>query len=203
MIESVLRKLANLPALVIYVVIGGGAAVENFVPPIPADTFVLLGAFLVAGGRGHAWMVFLVTWLSNIGSAALVYMLTYRYGEGYFDRRFGRWLINPDQMKQVNKFYQRWGMPAIFVSRFLPTLRAMVPVFAGVTRVPFWRVFLPIAVASALWYGFVVYVGVTAGNNWDAVLHFFNRSGKVLTIVAGVVLALLAWWWWRTRRQEK
>ena len=36
----------NLPPALIYIAIGVGAAVENIVPPVPADTFVLLGAFL-------------------------------------------------------------------------------------------------------------------------------------------------------------
>ena len=45
-------------------------------------------------------------------------------------------------------FRERWGIPAIFLSRFLPGLRAMVPVFAGVTHVPFWKLALPLASAS-------------------------------------------------------
>jgi membrane protein DedA with SNARE-associated domain len=49
------------------------------------------------------------------------------------------------------------------VSRFLPAFRALVPVFAGVTRVPLRRVLLPLALASALWYGALVYLGAMAG----------------------------------------
>ena len=51
---------------------------ENLFPPIPADTFVLLGALLAAGGRVDAWTVFFVTWLSNTVAALAVYWTGFR-----------------------------------------------------------------------------------------------------------------------------
>jgi membrane protein DedA with SNARE-associated domain len=202
MIEAFLQKLAKLPVLLIYAIIGSGAAIENFIPPIPADTFVLLGAFLAAGGRGNPVAVFLITWTCNIASAVIVYLLSYHYGKSFFDKPIGHWLINPHQMKQIGKFYDKWGIPAIFMSRFLPTFRAMVPVFAGVTHVNFFKVFIPVSLASALWYGFVVYVGATAGRNWDAVMAFFNKFSTALLIVASVLVAAFIVWWWRSRRHK-
>jgi membrane protein DedA with SNARE-associated domain len=202
MIEQLLQKLAELPPIVIYIVIGLGAAIENFIPPIPADTFVLLGAFLAAGGTGNAWTVFFVTWLANITSAALVYFIAYHYGKSFFDKPIGHMLINPHQMKQIGTFYDKWGVPAIFMSRFFPAFRAMVPVFAGVTHVPFFKVFIPVAAASALWYGVVVYIGTTAGKNWDELMAFFNKFSTILLVIAAVLLVAFGVWWWRSRKHK-
>jgi membrane-associated protein len=201
MVEQFLAKLAALPPLLIYLVIGAGAAVENFVPPIPADTFVLLGAFLSAGGRANAWTVFLVTWLANITSASIVYFLAHRFGRSFFvEHHLGKLLINERQMQQIGTFYKKWGTPAIFMSRFLPAFRAMVPVFAGVTHVGFPRVFLPLAAASALWYGALVYLGAMAGQNWDAIMAFFNRASAALLIVALLLVGAFAYWWIKSRK---
>ena len=202
MIEAFLDKLSKLPLLLLYSIIGAGAGIENFVPPIPADTFVLLGAFLAAKGHGNPFVVFAVTWVSNIGSAAIVYFLANKYGKSFFDKPFGRLLINKHQMKQIGKFYDKWGIPAIFFSRFFPAFRAMVPVFAGVTHVPFKRVIIPMALASAAWYGFVVYVGTTAGDNWEAIEHFFGKFSTILLIIAGVLFAGFAFWWVKSRRHR-
>ena len=203
MIESLLGKLAKLPLLLIYAVIGAGAAVENFIPPIPADTFVLLGAFLAAGGHGNPFAVFFITWISNIASAVIVYFISYHYGQGFFKKPIGHWLINEKQMKQIGGFYEKWGIPAIFFSRFLPTFRAMVPVFAGVTHVNFFKVFIPMTLASGVWYGFVVYVGASFGKNWDAVMGFFNRFSTILLIVAAILVGAFIFWWIRSRREKK
>lgn len=201
--NEVLRSLGELPPIVTYLIIGAGAAVENFVPPVPADTFVLFGAFLAAGGRAEPWLVFAATWVSNVGSAMAVYWLAGKYGPGFFRTSFGHWLLHPKQLERVAGFYARWGTPAIFLSRFLPGLRAMVPVFAGISRVRPIRVLPPLASASALWYGLLVYFGAAAGRNWQAILDAFERTSHVLFWVAVVLIALVIVWWWTTRRQRE
>ena len=191
----------NLPPALIYVTIGAGAAIENIIPPIPADTFVLLGAFLAASGRADAVLVFLVTWVCNVATAVLVYRLAHRYGRGFFDTTAGHWLLRPNQLEKIGIFYERWGTPAIFVSRFLPAFRALVPVFAGVTRVPLSRVLPPLALASGLWYGILVYMGALAGRNWQAIVEFFGQFSSALLAVAAVLIVLVAAWWIRSRQE--
>jgi membrane protein DedA with SNARE-associated domain len=167
---------------------------------VPADTFVLLGAFLAESGRASVWLVFFSTWTANVLSAVGVYYLAYHFGSGFFATNIGHWLLKPRQLEQVGRFYERWGTPAIFVSRFLPAFRALVPVFAGVTQMPLRRVIVPLASASALWYGALVYLGAAAGRNWDAIVALFSRASTVLLAIAALLLAAVGAWWWRSRQ---
>ena len=91
-------------------------------------------------------------------------------------------------MAKLSGFYQRRGTIVIFVSRFLPMFRAVVPIFAGTSGVGFWRAALPMAVASGLWYGLIVYLGATAGENWEEIRATVESSGKWLAIAAGLAL---------------
>ncbi|CAN5739286.1 hypothetical protein BH23GEM10_BH23GEM10_09350 [soil metagenome] len=171
-------------------------------PPVPADTFVLLGAFLAEQGRADPVAVFAVTWVGNVGSAIGVYLLAYRYGARVLETPAGHWLLKPRQLEQIGRFYSRWGTPAIFFSRFLPALRALVPVFAGLTHVPLRRIIVPLALASAIWYGVLVYLGALAGRNWAAIMVAFDRASTGLLVVATVVIAAIVAWWWRTRHED-
>ncbi|MEO5509893.1 MAG: DedA family protein [Longimicrobiales bacterium] len=172
------------------------------IPPIPADTFVLLGAFLAAQGRASAWVVFFVTWGCNVGAAIGVYLLARKYGDPFFETKIGRFLINRRQMRQIGTFYDKYGVVAIFFSRFLPAFRAMVPVFAGVTDKPAIRVLPPLAIASGLWYGALVYLGATAGNNFDRLTALFERASGWLLAIATVLGGAFLFWWFRSRRAE-
>jgi len=201
--DQILGAFGSLPPLIIYLLLGAGAAVENVIPPIPADTFVLLGSFLVVRGDAQAWTVFLVTWLANIISAYIVYGLARKYGDAFFGRPIGHWLLHPKQLEQIGLFYDKWGVPAIFLSRFLPAFRAMVPVFAGVTKLPFGRVVLPVALASGLWYGALVMLGRFAGENVHVVVNAFSHVNTALLVVAGVLAAGLGYWWWRSRHRHR
>lgn len=202
-INAALRALTTLPPLLLYLILGGGAAVENVAPMVPADTFVLAGALLAAEGAAEPWIVFLVTWLANVASAVGVYALTWHYGMRFFKMPMARWLLRAHQLEEIGTFYHTWGIPAIFFSRFLPGWRAMVPVFAGVSRVRALKVVPPILVASGLWYGFLVYLGVLMARSLPTLVRWFGQVNDILLWAALVVAAIVAIWWWRTRHPRE
>ena len=198
--EAFLAWMTSIPAPLLYVVLGAGAAVENVVPAVPADTFVALGGLLSAVGGVSAQGIFLATWLSNVVSALVVYRLAYRHGRGFFAEGFGRHVLRPHQMERMQGFYARWGTAAIFFTRFLPGLRSVVPVFAGVTLQGWLPVAAPIVVASAVWYGALVWLGAWAGRRLSVLDALLGRLNSALGLAALVLTVLVLVWWWRSRR---
>jgi membrane protein DedA with SNARE-associated domain len=199
-VAGFIEWMNGLPDILVYVVLWLGAAVENVVPAVPADTFVALGGFLSGAGDLNAAWVAGGTWLFNVAGAVTVYRLSFVHGAPFFDRGLGRHLLLPHQMKRMARFYDRWGTPALFLSRFVPGVRAVAPVFAGATHQSWSRVVPPIAIASALWYGGLVVAGRILGSNLDRLAEFLsdvNRSLGVAAIVLGVLVAI---WWVRTRK---
>lgn len=201
MIDSILNWLGSLPPLLVYLVVGLIAAVENVFPPVPADVVALFGGFLSGKGNGNPVVMFLVVWLGNLSTALLMYWVGRRKGTDFFRGRIGRMILQPKQMEKLSRFYQRRGTIVIFVSRFLPMFRAVVPIFAGTSGVGFWRAAIPMALASAAWYGLIVYLGATAGENWEQIRSAVESSGKWLAIAAGVLAVGVGWWWWKSRRE--
>jgi len=201
-ITTVLGALMTLPPLLLYLLLGAGAAVENVAPPVPADTFVLAGALLAAQGAADPWTVFLVTWSFNVASAVGVYAVAWHYGARFFKMPIARWLLREHQLEQIGSFYETWGIPAIFFSRFLPAWRAMVPVFAGVSRAKWWKVVPPMLVASALWYGILVYVGTIMARSLETLVRWFGSVNNVLLWIALALAAAVGIWWWRTRHRQ-
>ena len=198
-VQGVLSFLQGLHPAILYVVLGLGAGLENVVPPLPADTFVLLGGFLSAGGRVGPVGVFLATWGCNVASALAVYGVGHRYGRSFFSEGWGRHLLTPHQLRRMRGFYERWGITAIFFTRFLPGFRAVVPAFAGVSHLKLLPVAVPLAVASGLWYGALVWLGATAGRNLSTIRDWLSNANLALLVVAGAAAVALAVWWYRTR----
>jgi len=203
-VEALIAWVSGLPPALVYLALGAGAAVENVVPAVPADTFVLLGGFLAAlrPSLSPGW-VFATTWLLNVASALAMYWLGHRHGRGFFGTGWGRHLLNPRQMERMRLFYRRWGTLAIFFTRFLPGLRAVVPIFAGVSHQRFLTVLFPLAFASALWYGGLVWAGMLAGRNLPRVRALFSDVNSALLAVALLAGAGIFAWWWRTRHHDE
>jgi membrane protein DedA with SNARE-associated domain len=192
--------LTSLPIGTLYLAIAVIAAIENFFPPVPADTIVALGAFLAARGQGTALGSLAATWVGNVGGAMVMYALGRRYGADRLERRLLGERGSAAEAR-VSTLYGRYGLAALFLSRFLPGIRAVVPPVAGALRVPATRAFAAIGLASALWYGLITYAGFYLGSDWESVLAMLRRYGTVAAIAAGAVLAVgLLAWWLRSRR---
>ncbi|MGB1841681.1 MAG: DedA family protein [Longimicrobiales bacterium] len=189
----------RLPNLALYISLSVGAGLENLIPAIPADTFVALGGLLAGAGDLEAIWIFLGTWACNVAGALFVYRMSYTHGAAFFERGLGRYLLKPHQMSRMAGFYRRWGTPAIFLSRFLPGVRAIVPVFAGATHQPWSRVLVPLTVASAIWYGGLVRLGLLAGENLARLELMLAGLNRGLALAAALVGLLIGLWWYRTR----
>jgi membrane protein DedA with SNARE-associated domain len=200
-VDAFLAWMDRRQSPILYLILGVGSALENVIPAIPADTFVALGGFLSAVGQLSAGWVFTVTWLFNVASALAMYRLGYWQGRPFFESGWGRHLLNPHQLQRMSAFYDRWGTPASFFTRFLPGVRSVVPVFAGVTHQGWLPVALPIAVASAIWYGGLVWLGAWAGSNLDVLGGLLDRINVGLGAAAVVIIAIAVGWWWHTRHQ--
>ena len=180
--------------MAVYVVLGLLAAVENILPPVPADTAVALGAFLTHRGVTTLPAVFAVTWSANVLGAAGVYFAARRYGRRLFATPAGRRLLAPSSIAVIEREYIRFGIFGIFIGRVLPGIRAVVAPFAGLVNLSAPRALIPIAVASAIWYGGVALVGAAIGSRWEqieALLGNVNRTLGIITIVAVVVIGVV------------
>jgi membrane protein DedA with SNARE-associated domain len=190
-VSELLDSLLQLPPAAVYGAIAALAAIENVFPPVPADTAVALGAFLSAGGRVSAWIVFLVTWIANVAGASAVYAGARTAGRAFFRGRVGVRLLKPAALGRLERLYARYGGWGIFLSRFIPGVRAVVPPFAGVANLRTVPALVPMALASGLWYGALTLVAATLVQNLDQIAHFIvslNRAALAVGAVLGVIV---------------
>lgn len=160
-----------------------------------------LGAFLAGRGVMNAWLVFGLTWAANVGSGAAVYALARRHGRSLFRGALGRHIFTPNTVAHIEEQYRRHGIYGIFLSRLLPVWRGVVMPFAGIARVPAWRALIPMALASAVYYGALTYLVSRLGTDLETVIRAVRRANTVLAIVAGVVVLIIVLWIMRRRRR--
>ena len=201
-LEALLGLISSVPVEVTYVLVGVGAAIENVFPPVPSDLAVLAGGILAERGLLQADIVFLVAWLSNLVLALGVYLAAYRYGAGLFASRWGHWLLRPAQLHRMSEFYEEYGTITVLVSRFFPVFRVLVPAFAGISRLGFWRTAIPLMVASAAWYGLLIWAGAFFSRNLPRLLAPLSTVNNTAAVVAAVVAIGLGILWWRTRQVD-
>jgi membrane protein DedA with SNARE-associated domain len=203
MFDPLMGWLVELSLATLYVAIAGLSAFENFFPPFPSDAVIAFGSFLAARAHGSPLVVLLVGWFGNVAGATVTYILGRRYGGKAFLRRIEKY-AGPTAEDRIRTLYKKYGFAGLFVSRFLPGVRAIVPPFAGAIKLPAFGVILSIASASAVWFGIITFLAFRAGNNWDLLQRYLVRSGKVAGGLAiGVVLLVVVIWLLKRRAKRE
>ena len=136
---------------------------------VPA-TFILWGVGAMIGASGISfWPV----WLAAAVGAGLGDWLSYWLGYHYHDRIARMWPLTkyPDLLPKGRVFFEKWGVPGVFIGRFFGPLRAAVPLVAGACRMD-W---LPFQLAN--WSSAFVWAAVTlapgaVGADW--LRHYLN-----------------------------
>ena len=91
---------------------------------------------------------------------------------GYYGRlelleKHGKFLhITPSHLAWADRWFERYGAPAVFFSRMLPIIRTFISLPAGVARMPFWK-FSVFTLAGCLpWVFLLTFAGQKAAENW-------------------------------------
>jgi membrane protein DedA with SNARE-associated domain len=217
--ESILNLLQSIPdspsgvldfvtALLLthgYLVIFLGAALDNFGLPSSGDIVLFAGGFFANSGQAALPLVMLSGFAGALVSDNSVYWIGRIGGRPLIDRilkiRLLQFLINEKSLEKVERYFESHGGKTVFVGRFGPGLRSMTPLFAGVTRMGYFR-FVPYNVAAALVWA-VVYslIGYVFGQYWSELLAVARSFG--FSVVALVILVIVAFVLRRRYRRKK
>jgi membrane protein DedA with SNARE-associated domain len=183
--------LGNLgfPAgLEIMIPTAGGLAAQGQLPPLgPFPGWVVVGAVGVIG---------------EMLGTSILYGIGY-YGGLPFVRRYGKYVhFKEHEFERVHTFFEKYGRLTVFWCRFVPFVRGVVSLPAGISRMP-KRFFLGYTFAgSALFCFGLAYLGQYAGKRLDSILPVIHKFG-LLIILASIVLAVGAFIYWRTNRGRR
>jgi membrane protein DedA with SNARE-associated domain len=190
------------PAVVI-VVLMLLSALENVFPPVPADVAAALGAFWAVRAGISPVLVGVLCFLGNQASAVGVYFWVRERGEAVRQSREFHLLLPPEVQPAMRRYFDRFGGLGIFLSRFLPGLRAGVLPFAALNHVSPSRALVPAALASLLWYAALTAAGSALGLAYDDVKSTVARVTGVLGTVGIVVGAAVVLLLWRAGRRAR
>jgi membrane protein DedA with SNARE-associated domain len=205
MFDRIIAALADVSPGTLYWLLALVAFIEGIFPPMPADIMVALGAFLAARADANLYVTIAVIVGGMSAGSTLVYWVARRFGTAWMHRQLKRFGVDTAERK-LEALYGRYGLGALFLGRFIPGLRMLVPPVAGMLRVPFLPSIVLITLASIIWYGLIGALAFRVGSDWevfrDAVEKLLARVG--ITAAAFLTLAVLVGWAiWKLRKFKK
>ncbi len=175
------------------------AYIENVFPPAPSDVLLVFAGTLIGIGTiDFAPALILATLGSTLG-----FMTAYLLGR-YFEQhvvsgKFGRYLP-VGAIHQVEKLFQRYGYGVIVANRFLAGTRAIVSIFAGMSKMNLAFTTCLCALSAMVWNGVLLYLGMIFANNWRSAAEYIGIYSKIMSIALGGVIIIFLFLYLRRRR---
>src|SRR6267154_3194543 len=166
-------------------------AIESACIPLPSEIIMPFSGYLVATGRFGLQMVAIAGAVGCLLGSYVAYFVG-SWGGRPFIERYGRYiLIAPHELETADRFFERWGSLAVFLSRMLPVVRTFIAFPAGVARMKLLPFTIYTLIGSYIWCLVLAYAGMKLGQHWDDLAPYFHRFDAVIAIVLVVGIAAL------------
>lgn len=168
-----------------------GMTLESACIPIPSEIILPLGGYLAYKGIGSVLSMTVVSTLGCLAGSVIAYAVGY-YGGRPFILKYGKYFfITKHDFERAEKFFQKRGEIAIFVSRLLPIIRTFISLPAGVAKMNFAKFCIYTILGSFPWCLLFVYLGKKLGDNWKSIEE--HLKGFDYFILALVIVGIVAY----------
>jgi len=195
----VIHALTELLSRYGYVMVALFMISEGCGIPVPAETMLVTAAAVASRGTLSIWGVFVAAALGGVVGGTGGYVIGAQGGMRLVRRYGAKMGIDEEKLARSRRFFERRGLWAAFLGRFLAFVRIVVPMLAGVSHMPFARFSAANAAGAVVSSAFYSALGYYFGRDLPKLEHHLTR---VTLVVAGLVAAWLIVRWVRGRRRQ-
>ncbi len=160
---------------------------ESMIMPVPSEAVLPFAGMLVADGHFTLMAVIFFSTLGSIVGSLISYYIGDYGGRPLLDK-FGKYLLlDHHHLDLTEKYFQKKGDITILVCRFIPVVRHLISIPAGMGKMNIWKFSIYTIIGAGLWNTFLTYVGINLKSNWDVVLKY----SSVIDIVVVLMLVFV------------
>lgn len=174
-------------------------ALESMIAPVPSEVVMPFAGYLALQGRFQFWLALLASSLGSIVGSILSYFIGV-YGGRPLVLKFGKYLLlEEEHLIWTEKWFKRQGSKTIFISRFIPVVRHLISIPAGIAKMSMQKFVIYTFIGASIWNFILLYAGFKLGSHWDKI-HQFSKELDVIFVVG--VLMFLVYFIWKHQKKK-
>ena len=183
-------------------------AFENIFPPIPSEIILTFGGFMTTYSKMGIVGVVIAATIGSIIGAIVLYLFgriftKERLGK-IVDSKIGRILrFKKSDIYKAEDWFTKKGKLTVLFCRFIPIVRSLISIPAGMTKMSFPLFIIYTTIASLIWNIALVCLGALAGNKWMDVVDFIDKYSKVCLIIICILIVVGIILFYKNRKNKK
>ena len=131
---------------------------------LPGDSLLFLTGLALATSTSWLpdWLGFILIWLAAFIGTQVGYWIGYKIGPPLFEQN-RNFILNEKVLARTHEFFEKYGTRAVVLARFVPILRALIPMLAGISRMDIKRFTQLNLIGATVWVGVFMLAGYWLG----------------------------------------
>lgn len=182
--EIIINIMENFGYIGIFLLI----MVENIFPPIPSEVILLFGGFMTSVSELTVIGVIISSTLGSLLGAIILYYVGKIFNKERLTKivegRIGKILhLNGDDIDKANSWFNEKGLKTVFFCRFIPVLRSLISIPAGMNEMKMSKFLIYTIIGSIIWNTVLTLLGYAFGSKWESILKIFDTYSSFVTII--------------------
>ena len=168
---------------------------ESACIPIPSEAIMPFAGFAVASGKMSFFAAVAVGVAGNVVGSWISYAVGLYGGRPFVDR-YGKYvLLSHHKLDVAERWFTRYGSPAIFFSRMLPIVRTFISLPAGTARMNLPKFSIYTIAGCIPWVILLTWIGYKVGQNWKHIERYMHYVDYVVLLaILGLIVWLIVRW---------
>ena len=172
-----------------YVAVGVLMAAENACIPIPSELILGFSGYLIFAGKMHFAGALIGGMIGGIAGSLFAYIVGHIGGRSFVDRYGKYFFIKKSHVDLAQKWFDSYGIKAVFFSRMLPVVRTFISLPAGFAHVNMKRFLFFTILGSLPWTALILFAGMMLGESWQIMLKIGHEASLIFIVIAVLVIA--------------
>jgi membrane protein DedA with SNARE-associated domain/rhodanese-related sulfurtransferase len=185
-------------------IVVGNVLLDQIGLPVPAFPTLIVAGAVAAGGQLPPVELFLFSVLACLIADCGWYLVGQIYGIRVL-KTLCRISLEPDScVSETQTRFERWGINALVIAKFVPGLAIIAPPMAGAMRIGWARFIALSTLSGVLWVGAGLGLGMLFKTQIERLLVHLDHIGSIAVVMIAVLLAAyVAYKWWERKRFYK
>ena len=182
-------------------------ALENIFPPIPSEVILTFGGFMTTTTNLNIVGMVIASTIGSVIGAIILYLI----GSLVSEKTLEKWLtgkigkilhIKLKYIRKAEKWFDEKGIFTVFFCRFIPVVRSLISIPAGIARMKWGPFLLFTTLGSLIWNTVLISLGSIAGEHWETIVSYVSAYSKVGFAIL-IVVIVIAYLWYRKKTNKQ
>ena len=183
-------------------------AIENIFPPIPSEVILVFGGFMTTYTSLNIPIMILVATLGSLLGAIVLYYIGKIFNKERLKRivngKIGKVLrLKASDIEKADKWFDTKGNKTVFFCRFIPIVRSLISIPAGMSEMPMQKFLLYTISGSLIWNTVLIIVGSIVGDKWETIVGYLDNFSNIILIILVIIFVVAMYYWFVIRKKKQ